>query len=222
VALRSGSVHTGLSWFDLKIGGELPSRLPSRFRNGPRPASRLTQSRHCDVAVVCTLPLSDVGLRQPAESVYLSVRRHFRWPGRSTSPKRRCDVARLGCSTILPLGSPHGFVARVSVSAHLTQPKPCGVTVVCTLPLPALGSRQTAGALASRSAGDNARQSGQPKLATGSILTGQSWFDYCGGGSRHCLPSRSRFRPRPISVFPQPRHCDVTVVCTLPLSGFGL
>jgi len=106
----------------------------------------------------------------------------------------------------------------------LTQPGRCDVTLVCTLPLPGVGLWQTAGSFASRCADDHARQSGQRfRLATGSILTGHSWCNYCGGGlSPTAYPRGPTFVPRPISVFSQPRHFDVTKVCTLPLPGHGL
>lgn len=80
-------------------------------------------------------------------------------------------------------------------SGFLTQPERCDVTLVSTLPLSGIGLRQTAGSFASRSADDHARQGGQRfRLATGSILTGQSWCNYCGGGRIHCLSSRSHSR----------------------------
>lgn len=59
-------------------------------------------------------------------------------------------------------------------------------------------------------------------LATGSILTGHSWCNYCGGGQATAYPRGPTFVPRPISVFSQPRHFDVAEVCTLPLPDNGL
>jgi hypothetical protein len=96
---------------------------------------------------------------------------HF-WPA-STLPYRSRD------QSLATLTGP----LQGGCSGFFTQPGRCGVAQVCTLPLPGVGFWQPAGSFASRCAGDHARQGGQPRwLATGSILTGHSWCNYCGGG----------------------------------------
>jgi hypothetical protein len=181
-----------------------------------------SQPRHCDVAVVCTLPLSDVGLWQPAESVYLSVRRHSRWPVRPASPKRSSALLDPVFSTNPSSRKASRARRPASVSAHLTQPKPCGVTQVCTLPLSALGPRQPAGALASRGAGDNATPGRPargwrpaPSTPVDPGLLQRTWLSpLLTLAVPPSVPGLSR-------CYRSTRHCDVAVVCTLPLPGFG-
>jgi hypothetical protein len=102
------------------------------------------------------------------------VRPDHLWPAVPLPYRSRRPVAlaTLTCAT-----------SKGGCSGFLTQPRALRRALVCTLPLPGIGFWQPAGSLASRCAGDHARQGGQPRwLATGSILTGHSWCNYCGGG----------------------------------------
>jgi hypothetical protein len=122
--------------------------------------------------LVCTLPLPGFGLWQPAGS---------------HAP--RCAALLTACSR-----SPQSKGV-----SDVTQPKLCDVALVCTLPLPGIGSWQPAGSVASRCAGDSHTPERPTQLsATGSILTGPSWFNYSGEAiSGFAYPRGSAFDPGP-------------------------
>lgn len=153
--MRSGSIHTGLSWFDGFCGGDFPSRSSSRFRNRPRPASRFTRSRHRDVLwsarYPCQISVSDSPPRVDA-SRCSGCNAHRCGQISLTSPCRFQGVSRERLSRLPTAGRVLWFLDAAGALRR---------AVVCTLPLSGVGLRQTAGALASRCAGDHARQGGQ-------------------------------------------------------------
>lgn len=163
------------------------SRLPSRFRFSPRPASMITQSRHCGVSWYA---------RYPCQCRSLTARRFLR---------SRCAAPRIF----------NGLAPK----CHSRTPSPRRASRTSRSRNSAASSGMHATPVEYRISTDRrffrfpVRRRLQHARAANAIVGYRlhphrsSLVQLQREQLSSLLPSRSRVRPRPISVFSQPRHC---------------